>query len=214
MKKYPLNIANNQFSKNLVTPFIFLSFGLASITPAMADDAESTNNPESLFEVAAISSDSAYVPNAMPANATQEQRWSAGAYAVGADAAWKQGIKGKGVLVGIIDSGINTSHSEFTGRIAAGKTFVGTNTVDRMGHGTHVAGIIGAADNGVGMIGVAPEATLVPFRVFDTGGTSSSTVVAALNAAVAAKVKVVNMSLGSSAAWGMFTTKTPSTMAC
>ncbi|NOT67251.1 MAG: S8 family serine peptidase [Methylophilaceae bacterium] len=195
-----LTLSNFIFSKHIVTPFICLSIGLLSITPVAASDLEPTDSLNE-YEATAFTG-SFYLPNAMPTNASSEQRASAGAYAIGADAAWAQGIKGKGVLVGIIDSGINASHTEFTGRVAAGKTFVGTNTNDQMGHGTHVAGIIGAANNGQGMIGVAPEATLVPFRVFGTGGTSSSTIVAALNAAVVAKARVVNMSLGSTAPWG------------
>lgn len=187
-------------TKYFATPFICLSVGLLSITPVIASDLESIDTPYE-YEATAFTG-SFYQTNAMPSNATSQQRASAGAYAVGADAAWAQGIKGKGVLVGIIDSGINASHTEFTGRVATGKTFVGSNTNDQMGHGTHVAGIIGAADNGVGMIGVAPEATLASFRVFGTGGASSSVVIAGLNAAVAAKARVVNMSLGSSSAWG------------
>ena len=50
------------------------------------------------------------------------------------------GLDGSGVDIYIIDSGVRTSHSEFSGRIGAGKTYVGTSVNDQNGHGTHVAG--------------------------------------------------------------------------
>ena len=98
---------------------------------------------------------------------------------IGADNVHKQpydglGVTGKGVFVGVVDSGIFRKHSEFTGRLKTGNERGVTNLLsgpniftgelpekycgkNREWHGTFVAGIIGAADNGSDVTGVAPE---------------------------------------------------------
>src|SRR3954447_22064032 len=77
---------------------------------------------------------------------------------------------GAGATVAIIDSGIQADHPDLAGRIGPGYDAVdGDGTPqDRHGHGTHVAGIVGAASgNGVGVESVAPGAALMPVRVLD-----------------------------------------------
>ena len=115
-----------------------------------------------------------------------QRNWGLGA--IGDDVTQARGLTGKGVVVGVIDSGIDrkadgTTHPEFTGRvdarstslmhwfdprlaIAAGDVNAGfvrpaDATEDLGGHGTHVSGIIGAGANGFGMQGVAPGATIL-----------------------------------------------------
>ncbi len=88
---------------------------------------------------------------------------------VGAAAAHARGLTGQGVLVAVIDSGIDTAHPEFAGRISPlsrdfGEEDDGLGVEDRDGHGTHVAGIIGAARNGYGMVGVAYDSTILALR--------------------------------------------------
>ncbi len=135
------------------------------------------------------------------------------------------GFDGSGVRVGIVDTGIMLSHPEFAGRIVAGFDFVGdlydasslltdtpagegvgepqyvrTGGGDCNGHGTHVAGIVGAG--GVGMTGVAPGASLGAYRVFGCdGSTHSDVVLAAVERAFADGMDVVNLSLGSNNGW-------------
>jgi len=113
---------------------------------------------------------------------------------------------GAGVLVAIVDTGIDLDHPEFGGRIAAGGTcFGGTaacpglaaNGDDNNGHGTHVAGIVGAAANGVGTTGVAPGALLLPVKVLDAGGSGAYTSVASgISYAASKGARVINLSLG------------------
>ena len=78
-------------------------------------------------------------------------------------------ISGAGVTVAVIDSGVDAAHTEFNGRILQGKYFDGENNDQAMhdpdGHGTHVAGLIGAAKDGAGMHGVAFGATILPVGV-------------------------------------------------
>jgi subtilisin family serine protease len=102
------------------------------------------------------------------------------------------------VRVAIIDSGIDLGHPEFEGRVALAQSFVGGDASDRVGHGTFVAGLIGAAlDNGQGIAGVAFPAQLVIAKVVATDGTISPGAEArAIRWAVDNGARVVNLSIG------------------
>ncbi|MEV5573702.1 S8 family peptidase [Spirillospora sp. NPDC052269] len=120
---------------------------------------------------------------------------------IGAPAAWKAGYTGKGVTVGILDSGIDTTHPDLAGAVAAERDFTGGGDVrDGNGHGTHVASIItgdGVAD--AKYRGVAPDARLVVGKVLDAGGWGSvSSLVAGMDWIAQQHVRVVNMSVGAS----------------
>lgn len=106
---------------------------------------------------------------------------------------------GAGVKAYIIDTGIRTSHSQFSGRTAAGYTAVsdGNGTNDCNGHGTHVAGTVGGTT-----YGVAKAVTLVPVRVLGCDGSgSNSGVIAGIDwvAQNHSGASVANMSLGGGA---------------
>jgi subtilisin family serine protease len=102
---------------------------------------------------------------------------------------------GSGVHAYDIDTGLRSTHVDFTGRIGIGADFTGLGTTeDCNGHGTHTAGTIGGTT-----YGVAKGVTIHPFRVFGcTGGAEYSVVIAAMDsvAQVAVHPAVVNMSLG------------------
>lgn len=129
---------------------------------------------------------------------------------IGAPQAWAAGYDGTGVDVAVIDTGIDASHPDFAGKIAAKQNFVPagapgggdpTDVTDRVGHGTHVASIIagsGAADDGQHK-GVAPGAGLIVGKVFDNNGNgTTSAVIDAMEWATQTQhARVVNMSLGS-----------------
>jgi hypothetical protein len=103
------------------------------------------------------------------------------------------------VNVAVIDSGIDGSHPEFVGRIAAAKSFVGGSPYqDDQGHGTFVAGEIAASPfNGMGIAGIAFNAHLLIAKVVEPDGTVSlSGEVAAIRWAVAKGARVINLSLG------------------
>lgn len=105
---------------------------------------------------------------------------------------------GAGVRAYIIDTGINSAHSEFSGRLGAGYTAIndGRGTNDCNGHGTHVAGTVGGTT-----YGVAKSATLIPVRVLDCNGSgTNSGVIAGMNwVAGQGGGAVANMSLGGGA---------------
>jgi subtilisin family serine protease len=80
-------------------------------------------------------------------------------------------MSGSNKVAWIVDSGIDTDHQDLNVQTALGKDYTGSNSLeDGLGHGTHIAGIIGALDNGIGVVGVAAGITLVPIRVLDDNG--------------------------------------------
>lgn len=120
--------------------------------------------------------------------------------------AWSCG-RGSGVDIAVLDTGVDGSHPDLAGRTSTGGTSLngaatvtaGGGNTDPHGHGTHVAGIAAAtADNGVGIAGVAPLATIIPVRVLNSWGSGwSSDVAAGITWAVDAGAEVINLSLGS-----------------
>jgi subtilisin family serine protease len=102
------------------------------------------------------------------------------------------------VRVAVIDSGIDLSHPDLLPRIEAAKSFVGGSAQDTRGHGTIVAGIIGAEpENSTGIAGLAPGAELLVAKVVGDNGTISVEAEAkAIRWAVARGARVINISLG------------------
>ncbi|KAF9908228.1 hypothetical protein BX616_000202 [Lobosporangium transversale] len=132
---------------------------------------------------------------------------------------------GKGIKVGVIDSGVDYKHPALGGcfgkgcRVRYGWDFVGEDydkeyipTPDAdprdtcNGHGTHVAGIIGADARKVGapqpFVGVAPEVTFGAYRIFSCAGSGSSDIIMlAMELAFNQGMNIINMSLGSGSAF-------------
>jgi subtilisin family serine protease len=122
----------------------------------------------------------------------------------GANQVWDVQRGSPDVIVAVIDSGIDATHPEFQGQLVPGWDVTVTpahagGTTDGYGHGTHVAGVIGAkANNGVGIAGVAPGCKLMPVRIFDEFGHSTEGAsAAAVVWAVDHGAKVINASWGS-----------------
>ncbi|NJE54650.1 S8 family serine peptidase [Thermococcus sp. 21S9] len=126
---------------------------------------------------------------------------------ISAPEVWNVGYDGSGVVVAVIDTGIDGSHPDLQGKVIGWKDFVNNKTTpyDDNGHGTHVAGIIastGAASNGQ-YKGVAPGAKLVGVKVLGADGSGSiSTIIAGVDWVIQHKdeynISVINLSLGSS----------------
>jgi len=122
----------------------------------------------------------------------------------GTDQIWQRQPGRPEVIVAVIDSGIDGSHPEFKGQLVPGfdftlKTPAPGGQVDGYGHGTHVAGVIGAkTHNGIGIAGIAPGCRLMPVRIFnDFGHSESGRSAAAVIWAVDNGAKVINASWGS-----------------
>ena len=120
---------------------------------------------------------------------------------IGAGTVHDGGNKGTGVKVAVIDSGIDYTHSDLDANYAGGYDFINNDPdpMDDNGHGTHVAGTVAAEDDGVGVVGVAPEAMVYALKVLGADGSGSySDVIAALQWAVDNGIQVTNNSYGSS----------------
>jgi subtilisin family serine protease len=139
-----------------------------------------------------------------PPDPAQTLEW--GVNRIDADLAWATS-RGTGVKVCVIDTGIDKDHPDLVANLKGGVNFVWqkgrlnpSNWDDDDGHGTHVAGIIAAADNTIGVVGVAPEAWLYAAKVLNKQGSGYvSDVIAGINWAVNNGMQVANMSLGTSA---------------
>jgi subtilisin family serine protease len=109
-------------------------------------------------------------------------------------------VLGTGVKVAVIDTGVDYLHPELAPNFAGGFDFLNNDAdpMDDNGHGTHVSGIVVAAQDGVGMLGVAPSASLYALKVLGANGSGSwSGVIAALDWSVMNGISVANLSLGS-----------------
>ena len=165
-----------------------------------------------------------------PALAATIQAWSHsdmtanqwGLLAIRTPRAWET-TRGGGVVVAVIDSGLDMSHPDMAGQtVSPGYVWqVGTENgktvghlrgalatpglvqqVDQVGHGTHVAGIVAANQDGHGVTGVAPDARILPINVAAALGEASTfpqfanAFTAAMDTAVRDGARVVNVSLG------------------
>jgi subtilisin family serine protease len=153
-----------------------------------------------------------------PANDTfYPIQWAPGA--IGAPDAWAAGCTGQGVRVAVIDGGIFDTHPDLLGAVdvAASRSFVpgqpfnfdqridpntGNLVPDTFWHGTHVAGIVAARDNATGVVGIAPEATIVGVKALHAGSGEFGWVISAILYAATPVAEggggadIINMSLG------------------
>lgn len=112
---------------------------------------------------------------------------------------WAGGDKGTGIKVAVLDTGIDTAHPDL--KVVGGATYVqgSTSYTDDNGHGTHCAGIIAALDNGIGIVGVAPEASLYAVKVLDsTGSGYTSSIILGIEWCINNGIQIISMSFGTS----------------
>jgi subtilisin family serine protease len=133
------------------------------------------------------------------ADAVRAAQWQLSA--LDAPAAWSRST-GAGVVVAVLDSGVDADHPDLAGHVLSGADFVDGTTdgrTDPVGHGTAVAGLIaGRADDSAGVEGIAPDAEILPVRVLDAQNkyADAATVAEGLRWAVDHGAGVVNVSLG------------------
>ena len=118
---------------------------------------------------------------------------------IDAELVWPSGNTANLIKVGIIDTGISNTHPDLLANIKGGVNTINPrkNWNDDNGHGSHVAGIVAAIDNDIGVIGVGPAIDLYAIKVLDRNGSGYlSDVIEGIQWAVANNMQVVNMSLG------------------
>src|SRR2546430_9893776 len=100
---------------------------------------------------------------------------------INAPAAWDVTTGNPNSVVAVVDTGVDSTHPEFSGKLLTGTNCVspGGVTDDDNGHGTHVAGIAAAiGDNGTGIAGIAWAASILPIKVLDASGSGTNADVA------------------------------------
>jgi len=116
------------------------------------------------------------------------------------EGAWQRGAQGQGVKVAVLDTGADDHNENLRPNLDwdEAKSFIASESTatDLNGHGSHVAGLIAAAANDTGTIGVAPDATILPVKVLDdTGYGDDAGILAGMQYAADHHAKVINMSL-------------------
>jgi len=123
---------------------------------------------------------------------------------VGAPEAWEVTLGSYSLVVALVDSGIDRTHPEFANRLLQGYDYVNgdSDPSDDFGHGTHVAGILAAAaNNSIGVAGLAPNVKLLPLKVLDANGSGTyDNIATAIRRAADSGAQVINLSLGGFAA--------------
>jgi subtilisin family serine protease len=130
---------------------------------------------------------------------------------INAPEAWAMGATGDGAVIAVVDTGVDLAHPDLAGQLMAGVDFHEANggeadcpgPQDQWGHGTHVAGVAAAeANNGIGIAGVAPGASILPLKVggvspdgFTAPPVNKPAVAAAIRYAADAGADVINISI-------------------
>jgi len=185
-------------------------------------DALTLQVPESAIDVLAARRDVRYVekdrplggivtPRLQPRRRVDGQRTPYGITVTGADVAAENGFTGSGANVAVLDTGIDSTHPDLAANLGSGAAFVpgvgdlegldfppGQDDDVLVSHGTHVAGVAGATDNDIGVVGVSPAATLHPIKVLVgvLGGGSAAGIAAGVEFVADRGWDVVNLSLG------------------
>ncbi|MBI2906726.1 MAG: S8 family peptidase [Chloroflexi bacterium] len=119
---------------------------------------------------------------------------------IDAELAWATNT-GAGIKVAVVDTGIDLSHPDLAANIKGGVNTINPSrsAKDDNGHGSHVAGTIAAVDNSIGVVGVAPKASLYAVKVLGSSGSGwVSDIIEGIQWSVQNGMQVVNMSLGTS----------------
>lgn len=176
---------------------------IALLVPLTASASDLPLLPDAFYGRPARSLPRAALTPAPAYFATPEYNANYGLAQINAADAYALGFSGKGVLVAVVDSGIDPTHSEFAGRLSHLSRNFGFDLPDpsdildrdRFSHGTHVAGTIAAARDGNGMQGVAYNAEILALRAIVPSG---GDVAAAIRYASEKGAKVLNGSYGPS----------------
>lgn len=126
--------------------------------------------------------------------AAQQPSW--GYQHIKAPSALKLGYTGKGVKIAVIDSGINSKHPDLS--VAGGASMIDNTSpfTDGAGHGTHVAGVIAALNNTIGVVGAAPDAEIYSVKVLASSGAGTlEDVLEGIQWAIDQDMDIINLSL-------------------
>jgi type VII secretion-associated serine protease mycosin len=172
----------------------FVATGLSG-APAWAAPA-----PLSHAGHAALPGDPLTAPFPLSGDSVRDEQWHLRTLNVAGAWAYSSGA---GVTVAVIDSGVDSDHPDLQGQVLPGLDLVdpkGDGDTDLVGHGTTVAALIAGKDDSDGVIGIAPNAKILPVRVLDQENRYDDAMIVATGVrwAVDHGAKVINLSLGGS----------------
>jgi subtilisin family serine protease len=198
--------------------FATAAASIAGVQSVVADIEFEQVQPRRVVELDDVGAAIAGNPNTNPFYSLQ---WAPGA--IHAPAAWTAGYRGAGVRVAILDGGLFNAHPDLSANVdvSASRSFTVANCkapppapvqpancndynfdTGTFWHGTHVAGIVAASDNTAGVIGIAPDATLIGVKVLHNGSGAFSWIISGIMYAAKPRAEggagahVINMSLG------------------
>jgi serine protease len=168
----------------------------ASGVPAWASPVEHTSHAVH----AALPGDPLSAPFPLTGDSVRNEQWHLKTLNVAGAWAYSSGA---GVTVAVIDSGVDADHPDLQGQVLPGLDLVdpkGNGDTDLVGHGTTVAALIAGKDDADGVIGIAPNAKILPVRVLDQDNRYDDAMIVATGVrwAVDHGAKVINLSLGGS----------------
>lgn len=118
---------------------------------------------------------------------------------IDSEGAWALGATGSGITVAVIDTGVDRSNNDLSVTAKTVNRFSSSGGEDEHGHGTHCTGIVGARDNGIGGLGVAPDATMISIRAASSEGQFTAADEAeAVYMAIESGADIISMSFGGS----------------
>jgi len=135
------------------------------------------------------------VESVIPDDEFADKQWAL--KSIGISGLWQTTMGNGEVLVAVLDTGIDKNHEDLRGKVQAEVNFTDTPDADDVhGHGTHIAGIIAAENNDIGIIGLAPDCRLLNVKVADDRGRCDvSDLVEGIIWAVDNGAKVINISI-------------------
>jgi subtilisin family serine protease len=176
---------------------------LTEIESATRDRALQFEQP-TVVDGLSLGENAASPPNTGDNDTRFDLQW--GHTAIHATDAWERGYRGAGAVVAVLDSGVDCAHPDLVPNLlmnlnasfVPGEGACATRPFPVFNHGTHVSGTIAAADNGIGIIGVAPSAKFFAVKVLSefTGSGSFAGILQGIVYATDNGADVVNMSLG------------------
>lgn len=149
----------------------------------------------------------AYIEDDSIYQVADEYTSSWGVQYIGSQPVHSQGINGAGVKIAVLDTGIDYNHEDLDGNFKGGYDFVNNDpdpwddnclTFSKTCHGTHVSGIVAAEHNDIGIVGVAPGASIYAVKILDAGGFGyASLVVSGIEWAIDNNMNIISMSIES-----------------
>lgn len=180
------------------TGFATRAIKVPGIRSAVFDYTFQSEDPEATN---VIDADFTNPPNSGDNDTRFDLQW--GSQAIDVAGAWNAGYRGAGATVAVLDSGVSCQHPDIAPNLLLSESasFVPGESVchpvrNGFNHGTHVSGIIAAPDNGIGTIGVAPEAKILAVKVLSDAGSGSFAGIIQGIIYAATRADVINMSLG------------------